>query len=113
MFGNLDISASMREKIDKDFECFSKNANLASDKIVEAYMPFIKEFADKYKSLVGTGECVISAKQFRQELNEWREKQSAEKKAEFEKLENEIEEIISKTKEGIVVEDENKKYCPL
>ncbi len=98
--GTLDVSPRLRDNIDKDIEVFLKNANLVSDKIVDAYAGFLMEFTDKYKSKVGTGECIIPGKVFQKEMDDWAAKQSPKTRDELEFLEKEIIEIMEKTKRG-------------
>ncbi len=105
LLGEMDISPQMREKFDKDMELFANNTSVISDKIVWAYSSFIKEFANKYKDKVGTGECLIPSEQFEAELEEWISKQTPEKQEELKKLESEIRSIMEKTKKGEMVHE--------
>jgi ATP-dependent Zn protease len=95
-----NITPRLRNKIEKDVEVITKNALLSSDMIVETYSGFINEFANKYADKVGTGDCLIDGDQFRKELAEWRAKQSPEKQAELDVLDNMLLDIIDKTKKG-------------
>ena len=104
MYGEEDfernITPRLRNKIEKDVEVITKNALLSSDMIVEYYADFINEFSDKYANKVGTGDCLIDGDQFRKELREWKAKQSPEKQAELDLLDNMLLDIIDKTKKG-------------
>lgn len=100
--GSLDLSPLMREKYDMDIDCFLKNANLASDMIVDVYEPFVREFTEKYKDLVGTGECIIPSETFETELNEWTARQDEEKLSQIKELKQDILRLISDTKRGKV-----------
>ena len=95
-----NITPRLRNKIEKDVEVITKNALLSSDMIVEAYADFINKFANKYSNNVGTGDCLIDGDQFRKELAEWKAKQTPEKLAELDALDNILLEIIDSTKKG-------------
>lgn len=100
IFGLSDIPERVKNEVYDDMLVILKNANLVSDKIVHAYAPFVQEFAEKYKDRVGTGDCVVSADEFNEELKAWREKQPEDVQAELKALENEILDIIKTTKKG-------------
>jgi len=104
MYGEEDfqrnITPRLRSKIEKDVEVITKNALLASDMIVEHYSGFINEFSDRYASKVGTGDCLIDGDQFRKELAEWKAKQTPEKLAELDTLDNILLDIIDSSKKG-------------
>ena len=104
MYGEEDftrnITNQLKEKIDADVTVLTKNALTVSDSIVETYSDFIDEFAQKYAHLVGTGDCLIDGDIFRQELAEWKAKQSPEKLKELDTLEEIILEAISASKKG-------------
>ncbi len=95
-----NITPKLREKIEDDVEVITRNALTASDMIVEYYADFINEFADKYADKVGTGDCLIDGDQFRKELAAWKAKQSPNKCAELEVLDNILLDIIAATKKG-------------
>ena len=100
--GISDISEELKARMDSDMEVFLKNAEIVSDKIVEAYSDFVDVFAEKYKDIVGTGDCIISSDEFNKMLEDWRKTQSEEKLKELDALEGEILDIITKTKKGEV-----------
>ena len=104
MYGEEDfqrnITPRLCNKIEKDVEVITKNALLASDTIVETYADFINEFSNKYSDKVGTGDCLIDGDQFRKELAEWKAKQTPEKRAELDTLDNILLDIIDSTKKG-------------
>ena len=106
MYGEEDFSrnvtSNMKDRIDADVNVITKNALNVSDMIVDAYADFINEFADRYTNLVGTGDCLIDGDQFRKELAEWKERQSIEKQAELDMLEDMILEAIKCAKNGKV-----------
>jgi ATP-dependent Zn protease len=101
--GTIDVSPRVRNNIDKDIELLLKNANIVSDKIVCGYNTFIQEFTEKYKSKVGTGDCIIPSDVFQEEINEWKSRQSKEKLKELELLESKVIDIMGKTKKGELV----------
>lgn len=101
--GTSDISENLKQRIDSDIETMLKNAELASDKIVEAYGGFVDEFGKKYKDKVGTGECIISSDEFKKELEAWKHTLGRDDLAKLNNLEKEILEIIDKTKKGETV----------
>lgn len=101
--GSFNVSPRVRSNIDKDIETFLKNANLVSDKIVAAYSAFIEEFTEKYKPIVGTGDCIIPGDAFRADLAEWKARQGETKIHELADLEKEILDIMEKTKKGEIV----------
>ena len=97
------MSVNLKNRISYDIETILRNAENISNKIISAYSDFVEQFGQKYKSKVGTGECIITSEEFQQDLAAWREKQSLEKKKELLDLENEILQIIEKTKQGEIV----------
>ena len=97
------MSVNLKNRISYDIETILRNAENISNKIISAYSDFVEQFGQKYKSKVGTGECIITSEEFQQDLAAWREKQSPEKKKELLDLENEILQIIEKTKQGEIV----------
>ncbi len=101
--GTIDVSPRVRNNIDKDIELLLKNANIVSDKIVCGYNTFIQEFTEKYKSKVGTGDCIIPSDVFQNEINEWKSRQSKEKINELELLESKVIDIMGRTKKGELV----------
>ena len=103
--GDINVSERLKNRIEEDVETMLKNAELASDKIADAYGDFIELFTDKYKSKVGSGDCIISSEEFNAILNDWKEKQTPEKLQELENLEKEILLIIAKTKKGEIVKE--------
>lgn len=98
--GVLDVSDQLRNRIDDDVEVFLKNAEYVSDRIIEEYSDFVEEFAKTYKDKVGTGECIITSEEFKDELEKWKSKLSPQKIAGLDKLEKEILKVIEKTKKG-------------
>ena len=104
MYGEEDfsrnITTALKEKIDADVSVITRNALNVSDMIVDAYSEFINEFADRYANLVGTGDCLIDGDQFRKELAEWKNKQSIEKQAELDLLDDMILDSIKCAKNG-------------
>lgn len=98
--GMSDISEELKARMDSDMEVFLKNAEIVSDKIVEAYSDFVDIFAEKYKDIVGTGDCIISSDEFNKMLEDWKKTLSEEKLKELDALEGEILDIITKTKKG-------------
>lgn len=95
-----NITPELRARVEKDVNVITRNALVASDQIIETYSDFINEFADKYAHLVGTGDCLIDGDVFRQELADWKAKQSPEKLEELELLDEMILEIIKYSKKG-------------
>lgn len=95
-----NITPELRARVEKDINIITRNALTVSDQIVETYSDFINEFADKYAHLVGTGDCLIDGDVFRQELADWKVKQSPEKLEELELLDEMILEIIKYSKKG-------------
>lgn len=74
------VSDNMKQKLESDQRVILNNAKITSDLITEVYEDFNKEFTEKYSHLVGTGDCIIDGDTFRNALNEWKSKQSPEKK---------------------------------
>lgn len=103
--GMSDISEELKARMDSDMEVFLKNAEIVSDKIVEAYSDFVDIFAEKYKDIVGTGDCIISSDEFSKMLEDWKKTLSEEKLKELDALEGEILDIITKTKKGEVAKN--------
>ncbi len=101
--GTNKFSSRIMGKVDRDIEVMLKNSNLISDKIVQEYMGFVNEFTERYKVLVGTGNCTVSGDQFRKEFAEWKASQSPEKQEELKKLDKEILNIIGETRKGKLV----------
>ena len=98
--GALDISDTLRERIDSDVEVLLRNSEHCADRIVEVYSDFIEQFSQKYAPKVGTGECIITSEQFNKELEAWKKDLGDEKLKELDELEREILEVIQKTKQG-------------
>ena len=98
-----EISENLRSRIDDDVEVILKNAEYISNKIVLAYSDFISQFAEKYKDKVGTGDCLVMSDEFQAQLANWRNSQNPDKIKELQKLEDEILQIIQKTKQGKLV----------
>ena len=98
-----EISEKLRSRIYDDVEVILKNAEYISNKIVLAYSDFISQFAEKYKDKVGTGDCLVMSDEFQAQLVNWRNSQNPEKIKELQKLEDEILQIIQKTKQGKLV----------
>ena len=69
--------------------------------LTEVYEDFNKEFVKKYSSKVGTGDCIVHRDEFLKMFNDWKAKQSDEKKKEFELLDKTILEVIAATKRGV------------
>ena len=97
-----DISPNMRTFIEYDRRVILTNALIISDLITEVYADFNREFTQKYADLAGTGECLVDGDVFREELKEWKSRQSAEKQEEIQIMEEIILDIIDKTKKGII-----------
>ncbi len=97
--GNILASETKKEMIEKDIDSFINGAKEISDKIIEAYKPFIEEFTEKYFSKVGSGDCIISSDEFIKELNKYRANINEAQRRKMEKLEKEIIQIIKDTKE--------------
>lgn len=95
------ISEKDKDKLNKDIDVMLTNAQLVSDAITKVYEDFNKEFVKKYADKVGTGECIIQREEFTKMLEEWRQKQPAEKQKEFELLDKTILEVIAATKRGV------------
>lgn len=98
--GTIDASPKIRNKIDDDIEVLKQNACFVSDLIVKTYADFIKEFTDRHKHKVGTGECIIPSDEFETHLKDWKSRQSEAKLKEIENLEKAIKETMEKTKKG-------------
>jgi hypothetical protein len=94
------ISEKRRETVDADMEVLLKAGKKISDAIIAEYKDFILEFSEKYYSKVGTGECLITSKEFIAMLNEWRGKQTPEKQLKLSELESQILQDLKECKEG-------------
>jgi len=103
IFDDENLSDKTREMLENDERVILNNAKITSDLITEIYADFNREFTEKYASRVGTGECIINGDDFRQSLNEWKARQSAEKQKEFELCDKTILQIIDATKRGVAV----------
>ena len=103
--GLSDVSEDLKKRMDSDMEALLKNAEIASNKIIEAYSDFVELFAQKYKDRVGTGDCIISSDEFSKMLEDWKKSLSEEKLKELDSLEDEILNIIAKAKKGEVTAD--------
>lgn len=103
--GTIDVSDRVRNNIDDDIELLIKNANVVSDKIVDAYASYVEEFTEKYKGKVGTGECIIPSDEIQEGFDDWKSRQTPEKLQELDALEKEILDIIDKTKKGKLVNE--------
>ena len=99
---NENISSNMRTLIEQDRRVILNNALIISDLITEVYADFNREFTQKYADLAGTGECLVDGDVFREELKDWKSRQSAEKQEEIQIMEEIILDIIDKTKKGII-----------
>ncbi len=98
--GSPDVSQEKMRHIEQDIDSLHKGAKYISDDIIKTYKDFILEFTQKYYSKVATGECLVPSKDFIEELNAWREKQSPEKQKELLELEKDILDEIERVKEG-------------
>ena len=98
--GAPDVSNEKMADIEKDMDAFHKGAKGISDSIIEEYKGFIEEFTEKHFAKVGTGECLVSSKEFIDELNAWRQAQPEEKQKTMKALEKEILDDIEKLKAG-------------
>ena len=103
--GLSDVSEDLKKRMDSDMEALLKNAEIASNKIIEAYSDFVELFAQKYKDRVGTGDCIISSDEFSKMLEDWKKSLGEEKLKELDSLEGEILNIIAKAKKGEVTAD--------
>ena len=101
MNGMWVISEQDKNNMNKDIDVMLTNAQLVSDAITEVYEDFNKEFVKKYSSKVGTGDCIVHRDEFLKMFNDWKAKQSDEKKKEFELLDKTILEVIAATKRGV------------
>ena len=98
-----NLSDKMKSIIEDDERVIINNAKIASDLITEVYADFNKEFTGKYAPLVGTGECLIDGDEFRQELNDWKSRQSAKKQKELKLCDEMLLKIMDCTKKGVAV----------
>ena len=99
---NENISSDLTSVIEQDRKVILENALIISDLITEVYADFNREFTQKYANLAGTGECLVDGDVFRDELNDWKSRQSSDKKDEIQIMEEIILDIIAKTKKGIL-----------
>ncbi|MBQ4646196.1 MAG: AAA family ATPase [Candidatus Gastranaerophilales bacterium] len=99
-FDDEYITEKQKENIADDVEKLLKTGKKISDSIIEGYKDFILEFTQKHYSKVATGECIIPASQFVQELNDWRSKQTPEKLEELNSLEMQILNDLNECKQG-------------
>ena len=97
------ISDSLKDKINSDVEVMLKNAEYVSNEIVSTYADFIEQFGEKYQDKVGTGECIIMSDEFQEQLENWKNSLSWDKKQKLLELENKILDVIEKTKKGELV----------
>lgn len=65
------LSEKQKDNVAQDIDDILRTGKLISDLIVEEYKDFIEEFSKRHYQQVATGDCIISAEQFRKELNEW------------------------------------------
>lgn len=98
---NLPLSQKSLEVYECDRDALLENARLTSDLIIKAHTTMGKEFTQKYSKFVGTGDCLIQGDTFRQEIADWISKQSKEKLAEMEALDETILKIVEAAKNGI------------
>ena len=69
------LAEEQRKMAGVDVAAILEMAKEISDEIIKEYKGFIEEFTEAHYSKVSTGECIIPAKQFEEELNAWIEKQ--------------------------------------
>ncbi|MCQ2739010.1 MAG: AAA family ATPase [bacterium] len=100
--GSAFLSEKDKDTINQDVNTILKNAQVVSEAITYMYKDFITEFTNKYASKVGTGECIIQREEFITQLNDWRNKQTDDKKADFASLDNDILKVIDATQKGII-----------
>ena len=88
------LTEKQKENISQDIESMLNTAKEISDSIVLEYQDFIREFSEKHYSQVATGNCIISAKQFEEELIDWKNRQTSRKLESLNKLEKDIQRKI-------------------
>ena len=88
------LTEKQKENISQDVESMLNIAKEISDSIVLEYQDFIREFSENHCSQVATGDCIISAKQFEEELIDWKNKQTSRKLESLNKLEKDIQRKI-------------------
>ena len=99
-FGELDVSGKQKEIIEEDEELLLSAAEKISNKILEEYKDFIEQFTQKYWQRVGSGECIITSDEFNQDLQDWLNKQTEDKRYNLEAMEDKIAKCINDVKHG-------------
>ena len=108
--GAAFIDDEDKAKINKDIDILLKNSQFISDLIVDQYEDLIKLLTQKYAEKVGTGDCIIPVKEFKEEVDKWKSSLPEEKLKDLSDLEEIIVDIIQKTKCGEYAEERyNKK----
>lgn len=96
------LSPERRLAVDYDTSVILRNAGSVSDFITDAYSDFNKQFVEKYADFVGTGDCLIDGKVFREELANWKASLPQEKQDELDFVDKTIWEVMQKTKKGLL-----------
>ena len=89
------LTSKQKDNVAQDVETLLHLGRTISNAIVYEYKDFIAKFTKKYSPIFGTGECTIPIEQFVKELEEWRAKQTDEKRAELDELEKIILEDLN------------------
>jgi len=92
------------KSIKKDMDSYMENGEVVSDAIVKAYQGFVEEFTDRYSAKVGSGKTIITKKEFKEQLNDWKSRQTQEKQQEIKNLDNTITNVMNATRKGIIVD---------
>ncbi|MBR6298368.1 MAG: hypothetical protein IKR34_03910, partial [Candidatus Gastranaerophilales bacterium] len=83
-----------------DEEAILSAAEKISNKILEEYKDFIEQFTQKYWQRVGSGDCIITSDEFNQDLQDWLNKQTEDKRYNLEAMEDKIAKCINDVKHG-------------
>lgn len=98
--GTLAVTEHKKELIEKDVDMMTQGAMHISDAIIETYQDFIKEFTQKYYKKVGTGDCVVTAEEFKKELDAWQSSLTDKEKEKIETLKTNITNAMNSIKKG-------------
>jgi len=93
--------------IKKDMDACMENAEVVSNIIIKTYQGFVEEFTDRYSDKVGSGKTIITKKEFKDQLEDWKLRQNPDKQKEIENLDNTITKVINATRKGVIVDKDS------
>lgn len=99
-----DLRNWYAKPIKHDMDVYMENGEIVSDMIVKAHKGFIEEFTDKYSEKVGSGKTIVTKQEFKQQLEEWKSRQTPEKQREIRELNGAIKQVMDSTRAGVVVD---------